>query len=93
MSVNETEVITKVSRRIGMAIPQVQRVIDAYADEYVRAERESRPVAAPAKPLPTPKADKPAESPAKATARRPPRPRKADAQKPAEGEPEGANPS
>lgn len=39
MAVNEQDVYAKVSRRTGTPIHQVQRVVEVYGDEWVRAEK------------------------------------------------------
>lgn len=59
MAIDQTEVIGRVARRIGMTIPQVERVIDAYAAEWIAADRADRTTKAqteaPAKPARAPR--------------------------------------
>jgi predicted DsbA family dithiol-disulfide isomerase len=42
MAIDNKEIMNKVARRVGLPTTQVSRVLDAYADEYIKAGRQAQ---------------------------------------------------
>lgn len=74
MEFSQDEVIRRTAKRMGVSIPQVERFLEAYGDEFIQHARETDvtllrgPMVAPTETV-EPPAAKPVKSPAKRTAK------------------------